>query len=497
MDYKNTRSNAGVRALAALFVCFISSTAFVAARPTDTPEKQWWKGVIEVPGQPLDFVVVFTPEENNTKATMDIPVQGAKGIPLVDVDYGDKEMKFSLPAPANALFKIARSDDGTKGTGTMDQHGMTFNVTIEKTTEDGAKAVGPPRPQTPKPPFPYKQLEVGYENKVDNTHLAGTLTIPQGNGPHPAVILITGSGTQDRDSTIFGHKSFLVFADYLTRRGIACLRVDDRGIGGSTGATRDVTSADFAGDVLAGIEFLKKRPEIDPQRIGLIGHSEGGIIAPMVAVKSKDVKCIVMLAGSALPGSEILNMQLEASLRGSGWSEQNIARHSAIHKALIEKIVSGAADEEVMKAVKALVESELKINKTTPPKTEQVETVTRQQFSIVTSPWMRAFLKHDPRTVLRKVKCPVLALNGSLDLQVLVKENLQAIKEALGEAGNPDMTLMKMPGLNHLFQEAQTGMVSEYAKIQQTISPKVLEAVEQWLQRQFKENIAAAPTDKS
>ena len=261
-----------------------------------------------------------------------------------------------------------------------------------------------------------------YTNEPGKTTLAGELTIPEGSGPFPAVILISGSGAQDRDETLMGHKPFFVLADALSRRGIAVLRVDDRGVGGSTGSTMQATMEDSAGDVIAGLEFLKGRREIDKTKLGLIGHSEGGVIAPIVATKSMDVAFIVLMAGTGLPGDQIITLQTR----------------------LIAKS-TGANDDEIK------------------------------------SPWLQYFLRHDPRPVLEKVKCPVLALVGEKDLQVPPKENLAAIETALKQGGNTVSTVKELPGLNHLFQNAKTGGIGEYSEIEETIAPSALTLIGDWI----------------
>ena len=465
-----------------LLIFILIVTPAIAGEPGSLPaEGQWWKGVIEVPGQPLDFSIVFRlgPDGKTVLATLDIPIQQARDLPMVDVAYSDTELSFAIPAPANAVFKITRDGAG-KATGTMVQHGMTFPVSMELTTKEGAADAGPPRPQTPKPPFPYKAIEVTYKNAVDGTKLAGTLTIPDTPGRHPAVLLITGSGSQDRDETIFGHKLFLVLADHFTRKGIAVLRVDDRGVGGSGGKTMSSTSEDFAGDVCAGVEFLKSRPEIDPERIGLLGHSEGGIIAPMVAARRSDVACLVSLAGSALPGSRILNLQLEASLRGRGLSEDWIKKHSKIHRRLLRTVMSGGTDEEILRDLRELIENELAGGGTTASE-EDIQAMMKPQFAFVASPWMRWFLEYDPRDALARFKCPVLALIGSLDFQVPAEQNIPAYEAAFAKAGNKDATVRVLDGLNHLFQPAKTGMLDEYQTIETTIDPAALNMIRDWL----------------
>ncbi len=457
-----------------------------ATRPET--ETQWWKGVCETPGIALDFIVVFKPgpERGQYTATIDIPVQMAKGLPLIDVVLSDTDMRFTIAPPAGAVFELTRTADAKTATGELKQHGMTFPAHMQRITEEEAKSVGPPRPQTPKPPFPYTQRDVTYENSKDSTKLAGTLTIPEGAGPHPAVLLITGSGPQDRDETIFGHKPFFVIADHLTRHGIAVLRVDDRGVGGSTGAKPDVTTADFATDVEAGVAFLKHQPEIDPRRIGLLGHSEGGEIAPLVAAESHDVACIVLLSGPGLPGSELLILQNEALLKAAGASPEVIKRHTDAHRAVHECVARKADEDTLRKAVQELVTIQLSASGGPDPTPEQIDSATKLGMAQFTSNWLRWFLTHDPRETLRKVKCPVLALGGSLDLQVPPKENLPEIEKALKAGGNTDATTKELPGLNHLFQEAKTGQVAEYATIDQTFSPTALDVLTIWLRTHFK-----------
>ncbi len=457
-------------------------------------EPQWWKGSFEAQGMTLDFVVAFRPtsDSDGYTATIDIPVQGAKNLALSEVVLTPERLGFAIPPPpgapaiAKAVFELRREEDGRTANGTLQQSGFTFAVRMERVTEEEARAVGPPRPQTPKPPFPYEAREVTYQNPVDDTRLAGTLTIPPGSGPHPAVILITGSGAQDRDETLFGHKPFMVWADHLTRHGIAVLRMDDRGVGGSSGSTADSTSKDFANDVIAGLKFLQQQPEIDRRRLGLVGHSEGGIIAPLVASKSKDVACMVLLGGPALPGAKLLNLQLEALVRAAGLSEADIERQSQAQRKLIDLVVADAEADAVRDAARELIRVQFEALDERNPSEEQLDGQTKVAVAQVSSPWMRWFLKHDPREVLVKVKCPTLALIGSLDLQVPPKENVPELAKAFRQAGNTQATVKELPGLNHLFQPAKTGLVAEYAAIDQTLAPAVLDEVTSWLREQLK-----------
>jgi pimeloyl-ACP methyl ester carboxylesterase len=313
--------------------------------------------------------------------------------------------------------------------------------------------------------------------------MAGTLTLPPSGGPFPAVLLLTGSGAQDRDETILGHKPFLVLADYLTRRGIAVLRVDDRGVGGSTGLTKSSTSEDFAGDALAGVAFLKRRMEIDPAKIGLIGHSEGGLIAPIAASRSKDVAFIVLMAGTGLPGAEILEAQGRLILKASGAPESELKGQRDIQKRLIEIIVR-EKDEEAARAKLALAVKDVLATMPDSEKKalgESEGALSQAALNQFNSAWFRYFLTFDPRPTLRTVRCPVLAINGEKDLQVPSKENLAEIDKALKAGGNRDVKTVELAGLNHLFQPCKTGSPSEYASIEITIAPEALKTMGDWI----------------
>jgi len=456
-----------------------------AATPSDDPVQRW-KGLIEMGPLKVEFVATFKPEPaGGVSGTIDIPMQGVVAAPLQQITLSEREVRFTfkpMGAPFEALFVADRHDDGDRAAGTITQAGQSFPLSLQRVSETEAQAVGPPRPQHPKPPFPYAQREVTYTNAVDGTTLAGTLTLPEGAGPHPAVILISGSGPQDRDETLMGHKPFLVIADHLTRRGLAVLRSDDRGVGESSGSVLQSSSEDFAGDVLAAIEFLNKQPQIDAHRVGLIGHSEGGIVAPMVAARCEQVAFIVLLAGTGLPGADILRMQLEAILKASGTPPEIIRRQLDAQGRIIDLVLAGADEEAVRQATRELVALQSGRPATqTAPASEGMEALVSQQAANMMSPWFRSFLALDPREALRRVRCPVLAMNGSLDLQVPADRNLSEIERAVGEAGNAEVTVVKLEGLNHLFQEVTTGLPNEYAMTEQTISPRALEALTDWL----------------
>ncbi len=296
------------------------------------------------------------------------------------------------------------------------------------------------------------------------------------------MILISGSGAQDRDETIFRHQPFLVLADMLTRRGVAVLRVDDRGVGGSSGNISSSTSEDFAGDVEAGIALLKSRGDIDGRKIGLMGHSEGGIIAPIVAARSRDVAFIVLLAGTGLPGDEIVLLQARLIGKAMGASDKDLDKQQDMQERFF-KIMKTETDPK--KAGVALREELKKLLGELSPedrkKAGDIETQVENELKKVESPWFRFFLSFDPRPTLAKVQCPVLALNGEKDLQVPPKENLEEISKAIKSGGNTRVTTKQLPGLNHLFQTCKTGAVSEYAEIEETIAPAALQVIGDWI----------------
>jgi len=444
-----------------------------------------WSGVIS---GAIEFFVTFTPAEDGPgfAATLDIPAQGLSGYPLTDVVYSATEIAFTLPIapPSGATWRATRAAGATEVTGELQQGSANVAFTMEKLA--AGTDPRPSRPQTPQPPFPYSEREVSYVNEIDGTRLAGTLTIPPGAGPFPAALLVTGSGPQNRDEEILGHKPFWVLADHLSRRGIVVLRVDDRGVFESTGDLAGATTEDFAGDALAGVNFLAEQAEVDGGAIGLIGHSEGGIVAPMVASRSDRVAFIVLLAGTALPGSEIMVMQLEATQRSIGRPEENIARQAVAQRRLLELTGGGAGLPALTEAVAELTRIQVSaIPEAQRPSAEQMEPAIEAQAAQLMAPWWRFFVNFDPRTALRQVDCPVLALNGSLDTQVPAAANLEAIRIALAEAGNADVTTEELAGLNHLFQTAETGSPTEYADIEETFSPRALDLVSAWIRARF------------
>ena len=427
-----------------------------------------WLGSIEAGAIKLRIVFHITNVTDGLTATMDSPDQGAMGIPVTTVTREGSSFKLEMKQ-IDGKYEGKISGDKTSIVGTWTQRGNSTPLVL-KLVRDKAE-LELKRPQNPVKPYPYREEEVSYDNKVQGDRLAGTLTIPQGKGPFPAVLLITGSGPQDRDESLLGHKPFLVLSDYLTRRGILVLRVDDRGVGKSTGTFATGTTADFATDVEAGVEFLKARAEVDPHKIGLIGHSEGGIIAPMVAARNQNVNFIVMMAGSGVPGADILVEQTLLISEASGVSKQNAEKHADEEQKLLAFVIKEKGSPTLKQDLHDRLAGELK--------EPQLET----QVATLTSPWFEYFLAYDPAPALRRVRCPVLALNGELDLQVTPKQNLPAIRMALEEGGNKNFEIDELPSLNHLFQTAKTGAPNEYSIIEETMSPAAMEKISMWIHK--------------
>lgn len=446
-----------------------------------------WEGSIELPGGiQLAFSVMLTDEGG----TISIPAQNAKDVALTEVSTRDHALKFTLAIPgapesAYAKFDLKVSDDGGAAEGKLHQSGGEFPVKVKKLAA-GSAPKGMNRPQEPKGPFDYTITDVTFQNAKAGVTLAGTLVTPKGAGPHPAVVMITGSGAQDRDEALLGHRPFWIIADHLVKNGIAVLRFDDRGVAKSTGSFATATSDDFATDALAGVEFLKTLKEINPKKIGLIGHSEGGLIAPICASSSKDVAFIVLLAGTGVPGTEILPLQGKLIAMAMGQPEAKAAESAALTEKLLKMIVAGKPESEVSKRVEEATRQELletpEGKAMTPEAVDaKVREVAAGQLAQVTSPWFKRFLALDPHDYLSKTTCPVLALNGTKDLQVPPEQNLPEIEKALKAGGNKDVTITRLEGLNHLFQHCTTGAPAEYSQIEETFAPEALDAMTVWI----------------
>lgn len=437
-----------------------------------------WIGVLKISGIELHLVFNVSKDANKYKATMDSPDQGTKGIQVDKVTYKKNKVRFDVSI-INGFFEGEINKEKNKITGKWKQGDNTIPIFLEKTFKEYKLD----RPQEPKEPFPYISEEIIFRNDIDGINLAGTLTLPKGKGPFKAVILITGSGPQNRNEELLGHKPFLIISDYLTRNGIAVLRYDDRGIGKSEGEFPKATTLDFVVDVLSAVQYLKTRKEIDSKKIGLIGHSEGGLIAPIVATKTDDVAFIILLAGPGLPGSDIITMQAELIARVKGETEENIKTGKDFNIKVFKEI-NTQTDVTELKNTLDNIFSEFYDNLSNE---EKEKTGSKKSFLLrsktLLTPWFRYFLKYDPRPTLEKVKCPVLALNGEKDLQVPAKENLKEIEIALKKGGNKNFKIVELPVLNHLFQTAKTGSPSEYSKITETFSPKALKIIIEWINK--------------
>ncbi|MDR2682484.1 MAG: alpha/beta fold hydrolase [Dysgonamonadaceae bacterium] len=439
-----------------------------------------WNGILKVQGIQLRLVFHIQKNESGYSATMDSPDQKANGIPVTSVSYENAVLKVSV-AGINVVYEGVLGDDGNI-TGTFKQMGQSFPLNLSRQTVEKEIRL---RPQEPVKPYPYYEEEVSFENQADGITLAGTLTLPQKDGVFPAVVLISGSGPQDRNEELMEHKPFLIIADYLTRNGIAVLRFDDRGTGASTGNFQTATSYDFSKDVEAGVKYLQSRREIHPKGIGLIGHSEGGIIAPMVAARNQDIAFIVLLAGTGIRGDQILILQQDLIAEASGNDETDRKKAKSINESLYNLVLQSTNTEQLKTN---LTEYLMQVAKEIPDTYKETYDARFIQASVarLTAPWMQYFIQYDPAPTLEKVKCPVLALNGEKDLQVPAKENLEAIRAALTKGGNKYLTVKVFPGLNHLFQECTTGLPAEYATIEQTFSPLVLEEMVTWIQSHTK-----------
>jgi pimeloyl-ACP methyl ester carboxylesterase len=438
-----------------------------------------WQGKLKVPGGELTIVIHITKGNDGKLAgTLDSPDQDATGIAASEVTFAKGKLSLKV-ASIGGSYQATMGPGDSVLTGTWQQGMASLPLELRRGTVKAAEMV---RPQEPKPPFPYKSEEVTVDNAKAGLKLAGTLTMPDSGGPFPAVVLITGSGAEDRNEAVFGHKPFLVLADYLTRRGIAVLRCDDRGVGKSTGDYSKATTADLATDALVQVEFLKTCPGIDPAHIGLIGHSEGGVIAPIVANESKDVAFVVLMAGTGVRGDSVLILQGVLVSKSMGVSDSAIAEATKLQRQVLDiarsaKDTAQAAPELRALLKGALAEMSAEDRKALEFNEESVEA----QVMTVLSPWFRYFLGYDPQPALRSLKVPVLAINGSKDVQVAPEANLPAIEAALKAGGNKDYTVKELPGLNHLFQHATTGAVTEYSKSEETIAPDALAMMGDWI----------------
>jgi len=429
-----------------------------------------WQAALEANGLRLRFQLhVSHDDQKQLVAALDSPDQGISGLPAVKVSQKLTVFHFEIPV-VEGVYEGTLNDTKSVIAGTWTQGGITRNLKFQRSD----RLLDLVRPQNPVKPYPYREEEVTFANSKAQVSVAGTLTLPSGSGPFPAAILIAGSGPQDRDETIAGHRPFLVLADYLTRKGIAVLRYDKRGVGKSTGNYDQATTEDFASDATAALAELKSRKEINATKIGLIGHSEGGLIAPIIASRSSDVAWVVLLAAPGLKGEDVMLLQSELILKAAGFDEDRIAKARDFNKQSYA-LARNEKDPEALEAKLTDLIDSTGMSTTLPP------TTLKPQARMMTSPWFRFFLNYDPVPALRKTQCPVLALNGDKDLQIASKENLPQVQKALQEGGNKDFQTKELPGLNHLFQHAPNGSPTEYGGIEETFAPEALNSISDWI----------------
>lgn len=457
---------------ASLPLKFRRETGAVARKPGDAifPVEGLWQGAVETHGMRLRFQLhVSHDTEGHLIAALDSLDQGVSGLPANHVTLKDPIFHFEIPSLAGVYegtLNAAKSAMAGKWSQTS-----ADNLTLDFKRSDQTLELR--RPQIPVKPYPYREEEVTFTSPGTGVTLAGTLTLPKGTGPFPAVLLIAGSGPQDRDETIANHRPFLLLADTLTRKGIAVLRYDKRGVGQSTGNLDAATTMDLAADAEAALAYLKSRKEIDASRIGLLGHSEGAIIAPYLAAHSQEVNWMVLLAAPATTGEETLLNQSELIGRAGGLSDDQLDASLGFDQAAYA-LVRKEKDPSVLSEKLVALVKDTGLDSALPP--AALET----QLRMLTSPWFRFFLDYDPLPNLKTVKCPVLALYGQKDLQVSAKVNLPLLQSALQDAGNKNADIRELPELNHLFQHAYTGTPAEYAAIEETFSPEALAALADW-----------------
>lgn len=471
------------------------------AQVREVPGASRHDGILQVPGGgSLPITIVLATVGGVPEGLIDIPAQGIQGllmspaaVPIPTDPMAEDALEsrtdvraWRIPVPQEAILLVR--PDGDSWTGEFRQGSFRLPVRFERAAADATLA--PRRPQTPTPPFPYAEIEVDFDTPAGH-RLAGTLLIPDREAPaegFPAVVMITGSGPQNRDEELLGHRPFQVLADHLARRGIASLRCDDRGVAASTGEFTTATSLDFADDAAWALEHLRERPELDPDRCGVLGHSEGGLVAALLAggmaPKGPDVRpaFVVSLAGTGVDGGRLMNDQIQRIYQARGVDAGDIARVAEAHRTLMDLVREDvAADEELRNAVRRLQDRQLAIVGT------ELEDEQRRELDVAAlgqlrTPWMKSFIQTDPAEAWRRVEVPVMAVNGTLDLQVSHDLNLDAIAAAVS-AGGGRVDIVRLEGLNHMLQPARTGLPEEYGTIDLTMDEAAMDRISDWILR--------------
>jgi len=435
-----------------------------------------WLGRVDISSVVLRVVFnISLGDSDSLMVTLDSPDQGAKDIKVGPLTISGDQISIKAPLLLAEYTGTIKND--TLMEGSLKQAGRTFPLALTKI----AKPITINRPQEPKPPFPYKSEDIRFMNKTAGITLGGTVTIPDGSGPFPAVILITGSGSQNRNEELMAHKPFWVIADYLSRNGIAVLRYDDRGVGQSENTSAPSTSADFATDAIAALHYLKTVEKIDTMLIGLAGHSEGGLVAAIAASGNSGIAFVISLAGPGVSGEQILYRQNYDLNKASGMSEKELKALITMSRKMYAVIKKEPDNAKATDEMTAILKRTMEKQKAPAEEVEKALKGFPASAATLTSPWYRTFIATDPSVYWKKVFCPVLALNGDKDLQVAADVNLPAIRKAVLSGGNSKVTVIRFPGLNHIFQHCKTGMPSEYGEIEETFSPEVLKIMAGWI----------------
>ena len=468
------------RIITLLTTLLVSANCFAKNDPVGI-----WQGLLNA-GKQLRVVFIISEGNGKLSATMESPDQGVKDIPCSDVSVKGDSLHIELASLKSGYSGRFEADGSVAGV--LNQGGMKFNLILKKVD----KVEGPERPQTPVPPFAYKSEDVIYHNKDKSIQYGATITIPNGKGPFPAIIMSTGSGSQNRDEELMGHKPFAVIADYLTKKGYIVLRVDDQGVGKTTGNPETATTADYAKDVMVGLEYLKTRKEADKKKLGIMGHSEGGLIAEMVAAENKDVHFIVILAGPGINIIQLMEEQNAAVLRNARLSQEAIEAYLPLYGEIATIVANVSSHKEAEEQIAAAIHTWKA--KTHPNivlafgmnTDEGVSEMVKEFTGLYDAPWWRFFIAQEPKQYLEKLNCKVLALNGEKDIQVISESNLAGIRAALAKSKSPKYDVQEMKGLNHLFQKCNSCTIQEYGTLTETFSPEALAVIGDWLDKNVK-----------
>lgn len=453
----------------------------------DIPMVGRWQGALkEIRDLKMSFNI--TEEGGKLNATLDVPTQGAKDLACTEINITPEDSVFIKWKMLNAEY-VGKLVDVNKIDGVWVQNGLAIQLVMTRTI--GRIELN--RPQTPKPPYSYYSEDILFYNANKSMYYGATITTPKDDEKHPALILISGSGPQNRDEELFDHKPFAVVADYLTKKGYVVLRVDDRGVGKTGGDRTNATSADYAKDVVEAINYLKTRPEVDKKKIGLYGHSEGGLIAQLVAAENKDVNFIIMMAAPGVKVTQGMTEQNIAILKSAGISNEVAENYGKLYHDMVTGITVSTSREEAQNKIGAAFD---KWKSTTDTNTVKLltgvsDSASREMFvfkfvDALWNKWMVYFMQYDPKPVLEKLNCKVLALNGDKDIQVLSRSNLEGIQKALAKSKSKDFETREVQGVNHLFQECKACTAQEYGELEQTLKPEVLEIVGNWLDEHVK-----------